>query len=191
MSDDWYYIKDGKPRGPLSTNELSAILSMQPSGGDIPVWRSGFSNWEKARHVPDFAPQTGRTPNASNSGWLDQQLRNMYVGCFSIAGIVAVSLIAYQAISSGSAAKPCAQITKAQAILATRLLVQERIKSRATAKFLSDGEGAWIEGCYARVVGKFDAVPGAIDWSTYYADVTYLPEQDRWEILNVTINEQP
>jgi hypothetical protein len=93
----------------------------------------------------------------------------------------------------GSAASPvaatsCSELTTGKAISATRLLIRGS-NPETRRSFLSEGEGAWIHGCRADVVSKFNAVPRAIDWSIYVADIIYLTDQDRWEFEDLTVDE--
>jgi GYF domain 2 len=62
MSDSWYYEKDGKPSGPVSTAELQHILLNHPKRRDLLVWGIGLNGWQKARDVPALASPTKPPP---------------------------------------------------------------------------------------------------------------------------------
>ncbi len=51
MSDaQWYYVKDGKPVGPVTREELLSVIA-GASGPDTLVYGPGMTNWVAARHV--------------------------------------------------------------------------------------------------------------------------------------------
>jgi hypothetical protein len=62
MTDDWYCTHDGRTLGPFTFRELEAMLPEVPNWRDLRVWRNGFSEWEKAGDLEEFASLAGARP---------------------------------------------------------------------------------------------------------------------------------
>lgn len=56
MTDVWYYAQGDKPVGPLTFNELKAMLSGISKPQDMLVWRAGFVDWIEAGNVAQLVP---------------------------------------------------------------------------------------------------------------------------------------
>jgi hypothetical protein len=54
MSDAWYYAEGQKSVGPLTLKELKFVLSRLSDAGNVPVWRSGFPDWQRAAVVREL-----------------------------------------------------------------------------------------------------------------------------------------
>lgn len=55
MNDIWYYADGNNTIGPVSREDILKVLSRTSNAKNILVWRDGFSEWQKAGSVPDFA----------------------------------------------------------------------------------------------------------------------------------------
>jgi hypothetical protein len=56
MTDSaWYYADDGRVVGPFRLQDLQATLADVPDWKEMPVWRAGFSGWQAAGGVEEFA----------------------------------------------------------------------------------------------------------------------------------------
>jgi hypothetical protein len=81
MTDTWYYGAEDKAVGPLSLIDLKAILAREFDARNLLVWRSGFTQWQKADTVPEleaFVIKPPPIPPSTPSGTqlpLDQTLR--------------------------------------------------------------------------------------------------------------------
>src|SRR3974390_2795031 len=51
----WYYVEGTEQVGPLSLSDLRAVLSRIFDARNILIWRHGFSDWQLAKNVPEFA----------------------------------------------------------------------------------------------------------------------------------------
>ena len=60
---DWYYVENGKQAGPLSINDLTALVARK--GLDTHVFGPGMTNWVPARQVPAI---TRSLNNANSAG---------------------------------------------------------------------------------------------------------------------------
>ena len=57
----WYYVKDGKPVGPMTREELIQILP-SVGGAEAMVYGPTTGDWMKARHVSGLRISSGATP---------------------------------------------------------------------------------------------------------------------------------
>ena len=61
----WHYMKNGAQTGPISTDELKALIASGAVKTDTMVWREGMAAWAAASTQPEFtgiAPATPPTP---------------------------------------------------------------------------------------------------------------------------------
>jgi len=56
---NWHYMKNGAQTGPVTTDELKALLSSGAVRPDALVWREGLAGWSAASAQPEFAGITG------------------------------------------------------------------------------------------------------------------------------------
>jgi hypothetical protein len=61
----WYYAEGGKPIGPMALTELTAVLSRVANAIDIPVWRNGFGQWQRAGEVRELRAYVIKPPPLS------------------------------------------------------------------------------------------------------------------------------
>lgn len=54
VSDNWYYTEQREQRGPISREQLIAVLERAPNRADMWVWRDGFPEWKRAGDVPEL-----------------------------------------------------------------------------------------------------------------------------------------
>jgi hypothetical protein len=54
MDVDWYYVEDGKRRGPVKVDFINNLFRDGIISEDSYVWRKGFENWEKLKDVPEI-----------------------------------------------------------------------------------------------------------------------------------------
>lgn len=54
MSDVWYFARGGNSVGPVTRADLIDVLSRTPASEHMLVWRSGFSDWQKASEIPEL-----------------------------------------------------------------------------------------------------------------------------------------
>ncbi len=52
MEDKYYYIEDGKQKGPVSIAELITLIDRETY-----IWTTGMSDWKAAKEVPEVAEQ--------------------------------------------------------------------------------------------------------------------------------------
>ncbi|HEY8749678.1 MAG TPA: RDD family protein [Tepidisphaeraceae bacterium] len=64
MADDWYYAQRGKQLGPVSLDDLKAMLQDRRVAFSDLVWREGMPNWIEARATPELAPPAPVLPPA-------------------------------------------------------------------------------------------------------------------------------
>jgi uncharacterized membrane protein YhaH (DUF805 family) len=62
MSEVWYYANGRNRVGPLSKQELIQALSLMPEPAQIFVWRTGFSDWQKASELTELFPYVAKPP---------------------------------------------------------------------------------------------------------------------------------
>ena len=62
MRDKWYYARGAECVGPVSQDDLVAILSQVSHANEILVWRDGFSDWKPAGVVIELAPHIINSP---------------------------------------------------------------------------------------------------------------------------------
>ena len=60
--DGWFYADGGKPVGPVTTDDLNAVLRAKSDPSKVRVWRAGFPDWRETKDVPEFANQIARPP---------------------------------------------------------------------------------------------------------------------------------
>jgi hypothetical protein len=54
MNDSWYFANKDQRVGPFKLAELQALLKQVPSWEGLMVWRTGFSQWQRAGSVPEI-----------------------------------------------------------------------------------------------------------------------------------------
>jgi uncharacterized RDD family membrane protein YckC len=65
MIQEWYFIRDGAKRGPLTTSEVAEMLAdVELDPRDL-VWKEGMTQWEPTLQRPEFFPQIPQTENKS------------------------------------------------------------------------------------------------------------------------------
>jgi len=67
----WYYMKNGAQTGPISTDELKALIASGAVKADTLVWREGLAAWAAANTQSAFAgiaPATPPPPPPSATG---------------------------------------------------------------------------------------------------------------------------
>ncbi len=55
MSDQWYFVRDGKPSGPITLTQLKAELHARPKWKEELVWREGMDDWLEAGNISELA----------------------------------------------------------------------------------------------------------------------------------------
>ena len=58
---NWHYMKNGAQTGPVTTDELKALLASGAVRPDALVWRDGLAGWSAASTQPEFAGVSGPT----------------------------------------------------------------------------------------------------------------------------------
>jgi type II secretory pathway pseudopilin PulG len=58
----WFFGRDGKPEGPVSTAELKALIAAGKLPEGTLAWREGMPDWLPLSQVPDLAPPPGSVP---------------------------------------------------------------------------------------------------------------------------------
>jgi hypothetical protein len=56
MAQDWYYLKDGRQAGPVSTADLSWLARSGKLGPADTVWRKGMCEWKPVGQVEELLP---------------------------------------------------------------------------------------------------------------------------------------
>lgn len=64
MSNPWHYMKNGAQAGPVTTDELKALIASGAIKADTLVWREGLATWVAANTQSEFA---GVVPPAAPS----------------------------------------------------------------------------------------------------------------------------
>jgi len=59
---DWHYVVDGKAQGPVSDQQLRALLTEGSLNADTMVWTEGMPKWQKLRETRQFAPSDTASP---------------------------------------------------------------------------------------------------------------------------------
>lgn len=57
----WYYLEAGAEQGPVSAEELTALLRGRLPRGTL-VWRDGFADWTRAEDVPELGVRPSPPP---------------------------------------------------------------------------------------------------------------------------------
>ena len=65
MAHEWYYSQGAECVGPISQDDLVAILSKVSRANEVLVWRDGFSAWKPAGLVSELAPHLLNSPPRS------------------------------------------------------------------------------------------------------------------------------
>jgi hypothetical protein len=55
MTDAWYYAEGQNIVGPLALTDLTSVLSRIANAADVPVWKTGSPQWQKAGDTPELA----------------------------------------------------------------------------------------------------------------------------------------
>src|SRR5688572_22831837 len=85
MDQDWYYgIGDNDTHGPVSFEQLVAVLRARPDWRDVPVWCSDFADWRTAKEVHQIAFQLARGTPAPASPPKDTQPKRQTQGASSM-----------------------------------------------------------------------------------------------------------
>lgn len=53
MSNSWYYVDRGNRVGPVSEEDLEALISQSKLGEEDYIWRKGFPDWKKIKDVDE------------------------------------------------------------------------------------------------------------------------------------------
>lgn len=99
--DQWYYDEAGEQRGPVSENEIKALLTSRKVSSNTLVWRDGMTQWTPLGSIPSFelspyaTPVSGGSPEIDWEGyepsgiqirpWIRYWARTMDFLCFSMA----------------------------------------------------------------------------------------------------------
>ena len=62
MNGFWYYAEGRETRGPITFDQLIALLSQLPTPRGVLVWRDGFTDWTEAENVREIAEKLIRPP---------------------------------------------------------------------------------------------------------------------------------
>ena len=62
---DWYYARDNKQKGPVSSLELKRLATAGEIEPDNLVWREGMTEWSAARNVRGKYSRVAISPAAS------------------------------------------------------------------------------------------------------------------------------
>ncbi len=54
MESKWYYAENRQQKGPVSGDELKALLSTGKLSSDILVWHAGMTTWQAAANFPEL-----------------------------------------------------------------------------------------------------------------------------------------
>jgi len=55
MTDAWYCAHDGRTIGPFPLRDMKTMFVEVPNWSELRVWRNGFSEWERAGDLEEFA----------------------------------------------------------------------------------------------------------------------------------------
>jgi hypothetical protein len=64
MPDAWYYTKGPTRQGPVTTDQLRALIAANQVVATDNVWREGMANWAPLATVPELAPPPPSAPPA-------------------------------------------------------------------------------------------------------------------------------
>ncbi len=64
----WYYSEGGERRGPLSQDELGALIARGSVTADDFVWRDGMGDWVRSADAPELAQWFRAAPSAPAGG---------------------------------------------------------------------------------------------------------------------------
>lgn len=64
---NWFYEKNGTQKGPVSGEELQALLSRQEISDKTMIWREGMGDWTPLHRIAEFAPKTTAPAVAYNN----------------------------------------------------------------------------------------------------------------------------
>jgi hypothetical protein len=67
-SPQWFYARDSVPHGPVSTEQLHALVDQGLVTGETPVWKAGMTGWERFSQVaPPRVPPVQPPPELEAS----------------------------------------------------------------------------------------------------------------------------
>jgi hypothetical protein len=93
--EQWFYTQGGQRQGPVTADELRALLSALTIDGETPVWRKGMADWQPLRST-EIAVHFKDTPPAVAAN----QVNNGLVWALAFAPLVylfiEVALLNYQ-----------------------------------------------------------------------------------------------
>lgn len=83
---EWYYVFDGDRLGPVSTDELAALVSKGEIKSDTLVWSTELADWSPVSSVPNLSKSLKKEPNAKNkakktAAEIQADLDNVCMGC--------------------------------------------------------------------------------------------------------------
>jgi hypothetical protein len=62
MEDQWHYVEGGNSCGPITTEELSSMLTQGKLGEEDYIWRQGMENWAQVKEVSEFKSILSQDP---------------------------------------------------------------------------------------------------------------------------------
>ena len=65
---EWYYADGQERRGPVTTDDLKAMLADRRVGPDQLVWRAGMADWQPAGQVPALQRRVAAEPPPAEGG---------------------------------------------------------------------------------------------------------------------------
>jgi uncharacterized membrane protein len=68
MSIAWHYMKNGAQTGPVTADELKALISSGAIKADTLVWREGLASWVSANTQSEFTGVVPPAPAATGGG---------------------------------------------------------------------------------------------------------------------------
>ena len=62
--DKWFYAEGSERKGPVSAEELIAIIKNGQIGPESYVWKKGYEGWVKLKTVSEFSVAESKSPVA-------------------------------------------------------------------------------------------------------------------------------
>lgn len=79
---EWYYARDNRQMGPVSSVELKRLATANELGPDDLVWREGMTEWAAARNVKGLFDEEGRgaAPAANEPSFAKEEDSSLKIG---------------------------------------------------------------------------------------------------------------
>lgn len=106
--EQWYFMQEGKERGPVTERLLAEMIANGSLGGDDRVWGPGFEDWLPLRSVPRLARRmAGGVPESvrresravfsrqASVGFLAAGVHRWLLGSAAVLLIAAIAVVCY------------------------------------------------------------------------------------------------